>query len=151
MRRHLSKHGHESRAEEEGNQAKTGLGEWLGGDGSVVGGGGRSSAGAGARSLGGRGSASGGRIESSIAEDIVEVVALAGEAGLELVDILTLGETVDPAVIVVFGDFGIFAAGVHHIGHIPPGDGGTGSIGGGDLPDAAAAGSAGCADGCGGG
>lgn len=97
---------------------------------------------------GGRGR--GGRIESGVAEDVIVVAALAGEAGLELVDILALGETVDTAVVVVLGDLCVLAAIIHHIGHVPTNNGRTGGICCGNLPDTATAGSAGCAHGRGG-
>lgn len=144
---------HQSRAEEEGNQSNTRLGDWLVRNSGVCrSGGGRVRASTGARGsgLGACGCGSGGRVESGIAEDIVVVAALAGETGLELVDGLALGETVDAAVIVVLGNLRVLAAIIHHIGHVPTNDGRAGCIGCGDLPDAATAGSAGGAHGRGG-
>lgn len=79
------------------------------------------------------------------------VAAFAGEAGLELVDILALGETVDAAVVVVLGDFRILAAIIHHIGNVPTNNSRTGCICCRDFPNTATAGSAGCAHGRGGG
>lgn len=97
--------------------------------------------------LGACGRGSGGCIESGVAEDVVVVAALAGEAGLKLVDILALGETVDAAVVVVLGDLRVLATIIHHIGDVPTNNGRTGCICRGNFPNTATAGSAGCAHG----
>ena len=87
-----------------------------------------------------------------IPENVVVVAALTSEAGLEHLDILSLGETVDPAVIVVLVGRRVPAAPYHSMGDVTANNGGAGRICCRNLSDAAAAGSAGCADGggCGG-
>jgi hypothetical protein len=149
----LRNNSHQSGAEKKRNQSNPRLGDWLVRNSGICGSRGSRRVGASTRGsgLGACGCGCGGRIESSVAEDIVIVAALAGEAGLELVDILALSETVDAAVVVVLGDLRVLAALIHHISHVPTDNGRTGCVGRGDLPDTAAAGSAGRAHGRGGG
>jgi hypothetical protein len=151
----LRNNSHEGRPEEQRNKSKTRLRDWLVHNGRIVSRGCRS-AGAGTGACASRGrlgaSGSGSCIQSGVTENIVVVPALAADAGLELLDILALGETVDAAVAVVLVGFCVPAALGHGIGDVTTNNGGAGCICCWDFPDAAAAGGACGADGggCGG-
>ena len=141
---------HESGSEKQGNKSKTGFRDRLVHNSGIMSGG-RGRAGAGTGASRGRFGASGGCscVLSSVTENVVVITALAGEAGLECLDILALGETVDAAVVVVLVGCRVTAALLHGIGDVTTNNGGAGRICCWNLPDAAAAGGAGCANGSG--
>lgn len=89
--------------------------------------------GGGTRGLGRRDLSRGGRGQVVVAEGIVVLDAVAGQAAGEVAYRLLLRETVQAAVIVVRLDFGDLAAVVHHIGVVALGGDGAGGVGRGDL------------------